>query len=227
VLCSYIEVLALAPGFRVAGPQYQEFLTSSLTWLWGVLASSLEAGVREAAYRALAAWPLADSQLAMLPREVRQGVKLPARYCTSPEEALRPPEDVLPYVPGECWASLLSLGPGAELLLASLLRQEVASLPRPLYSQGTGAEPLSYSHLSESSVLRGLVTALQVQTAASSQLPAHPADTAKAAGQVLPLLLLLAGDYGRPLPPLAWEGRRRGLSVPATNLGLPCQESRP
>ena len=43
-------------------------------------------------------------------------------------------EEVLDYVPGECWPQLL-ISPGAPLLVEELLRAEVLGLPRPLYSQ--------------------------------------------------------------------------------------------
>ena len=115
-------------------------------------------------------------------------VNLPLiRYCGTPEEAARPVEEVLDYVPGECWAQLLP-SPCAAILVKELLRVEVLGLPRPLYSQvfiyfgcfpfkvqahcfqSSGAEPGSYSHLTEASVLRGLVNFLQ----ANSQLSLHP-----------------------------------------------------
>ena len=56
------------------------------------------------------------------------------RYCGTPEEAARPVEEVLDYVPGECWPQLLT-SPGATILVEELLRAEVLGLPRPLYSQ--------------------------------------------------------------------------------------------
>ena len=40
----------------------------------------------------------------MLPTECKAGIKLPARFFTSPVDALRPPEEVLSFIPGECWA---------------------------------------------------------------------------------------------------------------------------
>ena len=43
-------------------------------------------------------------------------------------------EEVLDYVPGECWPQLLA-SPSAAILVEELLRAEVLGLPRPLYSQ--------------------------------------------------------------------------------------------
>ena len=145
-------------------------------------------------------------------------VNLPLiRYCGTPEEAARPVEEVLDYVPGECWAQLLP-SPCAAILVKELLRVEVLGLPRPLYSQvfiyfgcfpfkvqahcfqSSGAEPGSYSHLTEASVLRGLVNFLQ----AKSQLSPHPSITAKASPLLASIISLLAANLGRPLPPLDW-----------------------
>ena len=56
------------------------------------------------------------------------------RYCGTPEEAARPVEEVLDYVPGECWPQLLN-SPSAAILVGELLKKEVLGLPRPLYAQ--------------------------------------------------------------------------------------------
>ena len=122
---------------------------------------------------------------------------------------------MLDYVPGECWPQLL-VSPSAAILVEELLRAEVLGLPRPLYSQvhafkiclslqthlfqNSGAEPGSYSHLTETSVLRGLVSFLQ----AKSQLSPHPSTTAKASPLLASIISLLAAKLGRPLPPLDW-----------------------
>ena len=57
-----------------------------------------------------------------------------SRYCGTPEEAARPVEEVLDYVPGECWPQLLN-SPSAAILVGELLKKEVLGLPRPLYAQ--------------------------------------------------------------------------------------------
>ena len=122
---------------------------------------------------------------------------------------------MLDYVPGECWPQLLA-SPSAAIHVEELLRAEVLGLPRPLYSQvhafeiclslqthlfqNSGAEPGSYSHLTETSVLRGLVSFLQ----AKSQLSPHPSTTAKASPLLASIISLLAAKLGRPLPPLDW-----------------------
>ena len=71
--------------------------------------------------------------------------------------------------------------------------------------QGSGAEPTSYSHLPEGSLLRGLLVALQAAVAARRHLMPHPALAEAAAPALAPLLHLLAGDHGRALPPLDWS----------------------
>ncbi len=62
-----------------------------------------------------------------------------------------------------CYKSVYCTGGGGEegvsVLLASLVRQEVENLPRSVYHlsqamQNAGAEPLTYNHLPDHSVLR-------------------------------------------------------------------------
>merc|ERR1719447_2135452 len=198
VLCSYIRLIALVPTFNAAGQDYADFTSSSLFWLWSQVDSTLS-GVSEAAYKAISAFPPESTTLRMIPEQARIGLRLPARYCGTPEEAARPVEDVLDYVPGECWPQLLN-SPSAAILVGELLKKEVLGLPRPLYAQSTGAEPGFYSHLAEASVLRGLVNMVQ----AKCQPPPHPSITAKASSLLSNILSLLASDIGRPLPPLDW-----------------------
>jgi hypothetical protein len=121
--------------------------------------------------------------LKWLPAAARAGLRLPPKYCATPAEAARRPEDVLPYVPAECWPRLLLLLPsavgdggggggggdgvkertiveeGVRTLLGSLVRQELENLPRSVYHlsqamQNAGAEPVNYNHLPDHSVLR-------------------------------------------------------------------------
>ena len=158
-----------------------------------------QAGVVEAAYTALGRHPLELTQLRSLPQLARTGLKLPARYCATPAEAARRPEDVLPYVPGECWGRLAAAAPACRPLLTSLVTAEVAALPRAVYSlsqsmQSAGAEPVNYSHLPEQSVLRGVVARCQEAGAGRGE------DTGWLRGG----LGVLAADHGRPLPPLDW-----------------------
>ena len=74
--------------------------------------------------------------------------------------------------------------------------------PSTIFSiQSSGAEPGSYSHLAEASVLRGLVNLVQ----AKCQPPPHPSITAKSSPLLSTIISLLASDIGRPLPPLDWS----------------------
>ena len=41
--------------------------------------------------------------------QVKSSLKLPSSFNSNPTEATRNPEDVLDYVPGECWARLLTM----------------------------------------------------------------------------------------------------------------------
>ena len=65
-------------------------------------------------YNALSNYPLEATKLIMLPSYTRDGLKLPAAYCATPQDAARKPEDVLPYVPGLCWVYLITRMPRNE-----------------------------------------------------------------------------------------------------------------
>ena len=147
--------------------------------LWQTVTTSTHVGVVRAGYQSLGQYPLELTTLKMIPASARQGLRLPAKYCSTPADAARRPEDVLTYVPGECWAQLLEQVGDSESLLVSLVREEVTHLPRAIYSlsqamQNAGAEPVNYSHLPEQSVLRGVVTWCQERSAARRDLPPHP-----------------------------------------------------
>ena len=101
----------------MSGAEYAAFLTDSLTWLWRTAGDTFSAAgggdlstnqaVAAAAFAAIGAFPLEATKLKMLPAAARAGLKLPPKYCATPAEAARRPEDVLPYVPAECWPRLL------------------------------------------------------------------------------------------------------------------------
>ena len=134
---------------------------------------------------------------------------MPAKYCSTPGEAARRPEDVLPYVPSECWARLVLADRQSEALVRALVRHEVTSLPRAVYSlsqsmQNSGAEPVNFSHLPEQSVMRGLVQTTIESAVSRRDLPRHPSQLQTENTGVASLLRLLAADYGRALPPLDW-----------------------
>ena len=40
--------------------------------------------------------------------QVKSNLKLPSSFNSNPLEAARNPEDVLDYIPGDCWVSLLT-----------------------------------------------------------------------------------------------------------------------
>lgn len=59
-------------------PLWPDFLSSSLTWLWSQVDSTLS-GVSKAAYTAISSFPPESTTLRMLPEYARTGLRLPAR----------------------------------------------------------------------------------------------------------------------------------------------------
>eukprot|EP00092_Neocalanus_flemingeri_P036633 GFUD01039886.1.p1 GENE.GFUD01039886.1~~GFUD01039886.1.p1 ORF type:complete len:1196 (+),score=396.15 GFUD01039886.1:57-3644(+) len=215
VIVQYIKLLGLAPTFRLSGPEYINFLSDTINWLWKTATTVEDKTVVQAAYQAIAKFPLEATKLRMLPCVAREGLKLPAKYCATPSDAARKPEDVLSYVPSECWVKLLvntediTELTGVEGLLCSLTREEVTNLPRAVYNlsqamQNSGTEPVNYNHLPEHSVARGLVGAIITAATSRRELPKHPAQQQQENTSLAAWLRILAQDHGRPLPPLDW-----------------------
>ena len=105
---------------------------------------------------------------------------------------------VLPFLWRSCLEQRFWASQGHYIL--RLVRFEICRPFQTHFFQSSGAEPGSYSHLTEASVLRGLVNFLQ----AKSQLSPHPSITAKASPLLVSIISLLASNLGRPLPPLDW-----------------------
>ena len=178
-----------------------------------------------AAFTALGNFPLDLTQLRMLPATARQNLKLPAKFCATPAEAARRPEDVLPYVPSECWGQLVESTLEAEPLLTSLVKAEVTNLPRAVYSlsqamKNAGAEPVNYSHLPETSVLRGLVAWTMEAAVTRLDLPRHPSQLSNENKSLSVCLRVLATDHGRTLPPVDWSFLEPLSSDPELRAGV-------
>ena len=47
--------------------------------------------------------------------KVKANIKLPAALNSNPGDAARNPEDVLDYIPGDCWVRLLRMAPDEDV----------------------------------------------------------------------------------------------------------------
>jgi len=213
------------PSFRLSGADYVKFTEETLSWLWKIASNSADPSlatstmsVVAAAYNAIAQYPLEAHKLKMLPGFAREGQKLPGKYCSTPADAARKPEDVLPYVPCECWVKLLRPCGGQvepqsppvqeakKTLLRALLKTEVENLPRSVYhvsggTQSSGTEPVNYNHLPEYSILRGIFHQL---LATKNLILAQPGAGTESEAVSQICLELLSTDFGRTLPPFDW-----------------------
>lgn len=105
--------------------------------------------------------------------QIKSHIRLPFNLIADlPESAPQAPEDVLDYVPGNCWTMLLSSVFEEDVdsvvhFLRCLVRQEVEDkLPRSLFGRTIDGsrkeEPLSYNHLHEKSILKALLNYFQL-----------------------------------------------------------------
>jgi hypothetical protein len=213
VVVEYCKILGLVPSFRMTGPEFSKFSEECISWLWRSVHSSKADEISCAAYTALSNYPLEATKLKMIPGFARDGLKLPSAFCATPMDAARKPEDVLPYVPGQCWVSLIAKMPRNEKkaivtnaklkLLKSLLQAEVNDLPNSVYhpakTMRTESEPVSYNHLPDHSLLRAVISYLLdkkdlLLSSESEESIVH----------IKLILSLMGKDFGRSLPPLDW-----------------------
>uniref|UniRef100_A0A2P2I2Q4 Focadhesin-like n=2 Tax=Hirondellea gigas TaxID=1518452 RepID=A0A2P2I2Q4_9CRUS len=219
VIASLCKMLALAAKLQVKSDEYENFTNNilNLLWNWTIHQNKI---VVEAAYAALQEFNMAKFCLKMLPSHARQGIKLPASLASTPFEAARKPEDVLTYVPGKAWISLVrgaksSLRPYLELFVRSLVKREVSGLYKGIYlmaiqeakkkaSKGSGGqpEPLNYDFLQDYSTLKATVSFLL-------SIPRELEECSKDEGdRLLNTLLIFLKALGQPLnrpyPALDW-----------------------
>lgn len=205
---------------QVKSDEFEAFNTSVLNILWSWTTSQNKCVVKEA-YRALEEFNMASFVLKMLPAHARQGIKLPDSLAATPFEAARKPEDVLTYVPGEAWISLVrgakaSHWPFMEKFVQSLIRREVAGLYKGIYLtaiqeakkrglKGSGGqpEPLNYDFMKEYSTLRATVQFLH-QTPKLLQSSATKEEGEKLLQTSHIFLKALGQPLNRPYPALDW-----------------------
>ena len=91
----YIKLLGLAITFRLSGPEYINFLSDTINRLWKTVTMVEDKTVVQAAYNTISQFPLEATKLLMLPAVAREGLKLPAKYCSTPADAGRRPGHIL------------------------------------------------------------------------------------------------------------------------------------
>ena len=164
ISAKFIELLAIAPSFKLDTPEYECFVKDSLEYLWSIAFKPREKSalsesttpsisetnsisshryVRQNAISAIAKFDLEYHDLRMMPSYAKERLKLPPAYCATPSDASRKPEDVLNYVPGEAWTELLGRCEtkeeliDLEYLVRAVASQEIKSLPRSVFSLST------------------------------------------------------------------------------------------
>jgi hypothetical protein len=248
VLAKFTEMLAIAPMFKLETQEYEEFVKETLSYLWTIAfkpfdkslssgATSLQAQsnqdqsthnqtVRTASIRAIAKFDLESNHLKMMPSYVKERLKLPAAYCSTPMDAARKPEDVLSYMPGEAWTELLLCCDSKEYLdnfeylVCSMVKKEVANLPKLCYNVANkwsqnhhGDEPPNFNYLPEKSILRAIISnlfGLQMNLK-----PLHASENDNVDDRKIlnishkkqvheSFLRILSAQNSRPLPPFDW-----------------------
>ncbi|XP_043218348.1 focadhesin-like [Amphibalanus amphitrite] len=215
VLARYMDFLALVPQLHVPSEEYEAFTLEVSTVLWQQVTGKRPPAVVRAALRALSFYKPGSFTLRMLPAAAKVGLVVPAKLIATPSDAARSPEELMPYVPGDCYTRLLTHLP-PELLeeyghtLTGLVGCEIKLIGRGVYftakekARREGGEPSSLAYLEPASIVRALVAYLQTAAGGSeggageAVLAAGPAPPAALAACLQPL----AADLGHALPPL-------------------------
>ena len=149
---AFYSLLAVAPTFSLDNEEYISFLQSLLTMMWKyAYDDNLPMQIRHSIFRAMGQFPLNQHQLQMLPD-----------FACSPDDQPQPEEGV----PGQCWIRMLERDTkNLEILLVSLLKEEVVNLPRGAYHlsqamKNKQEENANYNFLPETSIVRAIVSQL-------------------------------------------------------------------
>ena len=208
-----MDFLSLVPQLHVPSDEYEAFTMEISTVLWQQVSGKRPPAVVRAALRAISCFKPAAFTLRMLPPAAKLGLVVPAKLIATPADAARTPEELMTYVPGDCYTRLLAHLP-KELLgeygrtLSGLVGCEIKLIGRGVYftakenARREGGEPATLSFLEPASVIRALVAYLQsaAGTGGDSGLSGglSVADPAALAACLQPL----ADDLGHALPPL-------------------------
>ncbi|XP_021931343.1 focadhesin isoform X2 [Zootermopsis nevadensis] len=208
-LCNFFGCVL---SMQCSGKEYDTLVSEVVTKLWSYVVTSKDVEVISAALNVLSKTDMEKMSLKTLPACYRQGLKLPTSYAKTPVDAARKPEDVLPYIPGECWVQLLKNTKPDTLNAAGDMLVGWLSVELTLYRIGmyrTAAargEPANYSYLQHRSICRGITDYLQ----RSSQGTLDPSKIPV----VRQCLRILSHNYPRTLPPLSWTFLQEFLQEP-------------
>ncbi|XP_019955729.2 focadhesin isoform X1 [Paralichthys olivaceus] len=130
------ELLALVPQLIVKSEEYEKLKEEVVSFLWNY-AVSKDPEVASCGYRALADFPEAAHTITLLPEAARPATTIPEKEEDENGEEKEEEEKDL-SIPGSSYVKLMALTPVAvlpafELLLTSLVKQEMSQMPRGVY----------------------------------------------------------------------------------------------
>ncbi|XP_037537542.1 focadhesin [Nematolebias whitei] len=136
VVKAIAELLSLVPQLTVKSEEYEKLKDEVVAFLWSYTTNK-DAEVASCGYKALAAFPEPVHTILHLPETARPAVKM----CGSEEdddEKENEEEEKDLSVPGSSYVKLMALTsisvlPAFELLLTSLVKQEMSQMPRGVY----------------------------------------------------------------------------------------------
>nr|CAD7266882.1 unnamed protein product [Timema shepardi] len=198
VVVSLCEFFAAIPSLHTPSIDYEKLVIEASTKLWMYVSTSNQLEVITAALRALSKFNLENLSLKSLPECYRQKLKLPSSYAKTPVDAARRPEDVLPYIPGECWIQLLqNIKPealdAAGDMLTCWIKVELTVYHSGMYQITGRGEPANYNHLHDRSICQAVTNYLCNQTQGISQ------DVTRQCFRII------SQSFTKPLPPLNWS----------------------
>ncbi|XP_034936512.1 focadhesin [Chelonus insularis] len=193
-----------------ADEEYDQLLEQVLGKLWtfACFETTRNIEVVEAAFKALTAYNLSQMKLSFLPEKFKTNLQLPQKYAQASTETGKKPEEIMSYVPGSCWITMLETvyEPTRSMagdFLIKHISEELYGFKTGIYMWSMG-EPINYKYLSEKSPIRAVGEYLRRYEAI---------DHINKQKIMLECLRIFSHKYLKALPPIKWE-----LLNPAINM---------
>ncbi|XP_024935955.1 focadhesin isoform X2 [Cephus cinctus] len=225
VLVSLCKLFGRIPFYPShPGDKFDKLVFEVITKLWTFVSTWDHVDVIRASFEALSEYKLENMSLKSLPAEYRKDITLPPLYAKTPMEAARKPEDVLPYIPSECWIQMLdkmnsSILNSAGNLLIAFVKEEINAYSQSIYICGQ-REHNSFNYLPASSVVRAIGDYLRTFSSSSNK---HQEST------VIECLRIFAEKYPKPLPPGKCSFLENTMSISTTakhySIAIACHQA--
>lgn len=181
--------------------EFDKLVSDVLTKLWkyALYETTREIEVVEAAFQALASYTINKMNLIELPEQFKSNLSVPQKYAGDKTQEIKP-EDVLTYIPGDCWITMLEkvyepTRNYAGDLIIKFITDELYTFRSGIYMWPMG-EPINFKYLPEKSPARAIGEYIRRFKSPS---------TVEQQNILIECLRIFSHKYIKALPPVKWE----------------------